>query len=116
MGEMPKKVLFTKKVEMVRNAERGALYRQEEDGMDKGEGGEEGLKEDGWSVRGVISNRRDCRGRNCTTMLHDAYRHILTPHKSLNMMKGKKKQALTGDYLAMTVSTRIYDIFFIFLN
>ena len=35
----------------------------------KGEAGEEGLREDGWTERGMISVRRDCHGK-CTTALH----------------------------------------------
>ena len=58
------------------------------------EGGrrEENLREDGWTVWRMISEKRDCRRRKCTTVLHGGvYRHTSTPYKSRNKVKGKKK-------------------------
>ena len=54
----------------MRREERSTIRRKEGDGNDSTMGkGEEGLREDGWTERGMISKRRDCRGRKCTTVL-----------------------------------------------
>ena len=40
----------------------------------------------------VISKRRDCRGRKCSTKLHGGlYRRTSIPHKSGNTTRMKKK-------------------------
>ena len=46
------------------------------------------------SVRDDIRERRDCRGRQCTTeQIRGIYRHIETPNKSVT--KKKMEEALT---------------------
>ena len=40
----------------------------------------------------MISKRRDCRGRKCTTVLHGGvHHHTSAPHKSVNKMNERKK-------------------------
>ena len=48
----------------------------------------------------MISKRRYCRGRKCTTKLHGGVCHrTSTQHKSGNKMKGKKKTHLVKDHV-----------------
>ena len=55
-----------------------------------GKGREEGL--DGWVEWGMISERRDCRGRKCMTALHGGvYHQTRTPYKSGIKMKGRRR-------------------------
>ena len=64
---------------------RRALRRKVGDGRRK-----RGRRENGWTERGMISKRRDCRGSKCMTDPHGGvYHQTSNPHKSGTNMKRK---------------------------
>ena len=59
----------------------------------------------------MISKRRDCRGRKCTTVLHGGVCHrTSTPHKSGNKMKRKKKEAEFGKRMISVRYRATFDV------
>ena len=72
------------------DAKRGTLRRQEGDANISSRKEEECPRQDGWTAWEMISKRRDCRGKKCTTMLHGGvYPHTSTTHESRTKMKKK---------------------------
>ena len=74
------------------DAKRGGRRRKEGDGNGKYKGGgrEEGLREDGWTVLGLISER-NCWGRECATELRGGvYRHTQT-HIKMGLRRRRRK-------------------------
>ena len=91
---------------------RGALCRKEGDGIEstrEEEKIEKGIREDGWTVSGMIKERRECRGRSVrpscpATYIFILYRPNIKPIINRDFRYRKSVEENRHKYLARAVS------------